>query len=678
LRVHFINTGPEFPYTYYLGITSAVEAFGEKVKLWLVETPSGEYFDRIQDKVEIVSYPWKIPEFPMLEGRGDHFKRVAIFDNCIWRIMMERGGTVMGLDSFTLKPFHDLLKPDKEMLVGLDDPDGIRTKTGWPFCMHGATCRRGSKIAQSIYEDSTRTLFGECPAGRHKAIENGQLRFGGAGIIPFLNHTLQNLDKLSIAGFGLLGGWERGDPLPEFYLWQKDGKLLHPDCRTIPFYATSRKAGFDATNEKTVRDGNTLLSRLVRGQPVYSQLKEVKMSKATSVEKHTFHMIGLSHLPVSSKFPACAFTTKIWRLSKMLMSLGHTVYLYSAEGSDAECTEFVQTHTLKDIRDAWGSGDCRKECDGIGYPYRRVGFRHDLNSARTETTKKYYAKAIEEINKRKKPDDFLLLTQGVYQKPIADGVKLWLTCEPGVGYRGSYTRFRAFESAYLQNFTYGSQNPGKSVNGNYYDRVIPNYFDPADFPFCEDKGDYFLFIGRMISRKGVWTAIKTTQAIGAKLILAGQESNEINVKKLPDHCEFVGYVGPKRRAELMGHAKAVFVPTLYLEAFGGVNVEAQLCGTPVITTNFGCFLETVQSGITGFRCDTLDDFVNAALSVGNLDPHVIRRHAERYSMDNVKFEFEKWFQDLYALYESAQDSNVKGWHRIRSHSQYKGEAWSRL
>jgi hypothetical protein len=55
----------------------------------------------------------------------------------------------------------------------------------------------------------------------------------------------------------------------------------------------------------------------------------------------------------------CAFTQKIVKLSKMLLSLGHEVILYGAEGSDAPCTEFVQTHTLSEIRQEWGSGDNR-------------------------------------------------------------------------------------------------------------------------------------------------------------------------------------------------------------------------------------------------------------------------------------------------------------------------------
>ncbi len=384
--------------------------------------------------------------------------------------------------------------------------------------------------------------------------------------------------------------------------------------------------------------------------------------------RYRFHLLGLHHLPVSSTFQSCAFTTKIWRLSKMLLSLGHETIVYGAEGSDVPCTEFVQTHTLSDIRQEWGSGDNRPECDGLGYPWRETGFRHDFNTNPTITTIKARKTIVGAIKRRKRPDDFLLVMQGMYQKPIADKLDMFLTVEPGIGYRGSYARFRAFESAYLQNFTYGSENPRQSINGHYYDRVIPNYFDPKDFPLETEKDDYFLYIGRLIHRKGVDTAIKTVEAIGGRLVIAGQGSvaemvDPAEAYLLNSDCwEYVGYADAERRAELMGKAKAVFVPTKYLEAFGGVNVEAQLCGTPIITTNFGVFPETVLDGTTGYRCNTLADFVDAARAVGDLDPHEIRRHAERYLMDNVKMEFQRWFDDLFRLFLSAMNPGLQGWH----------------
>jgi glycosyltransferase involved in cell wall biosynthesis len=386
---------------------------------------------------------------------------------------------------------------------------------------------------------------------------------------------------------------------------------------------------------------------------------------------YRFHLLGLVHLPISEHYMACAFTQKIVKLSKMLLSLGHEVFLYGAEGSDAPCSELFETHTLRDIAQEWGSGDNRFR---IGYNWRKTNFRHDFNKTRTATTQMFYNNAALAINSHKQKDDFLLVMQGYYHKPIADRVGLFLTLEPGIGYRGAITDelpytggpYKAFESAYLQNFTYGSVNPRESVNGRYYDRVIPNYFDAKDFPFQNKKSDYFFYIGRMIGRKGVWTAIDTTGAIGAKLIIAGQEDDEVPVRLLPPHCKFVGYVNPEERAKWLGGARGVFVPTKYLEAFGGTNVEAQLCGTPVITTDFGVFPETVVHGVTGFRCHTMADFVEAARNIGKLKPKVIRKHAERYLMSNVKWEFQKWFDDLYQLYLSARDPawKNKGWSYI--------------
>lgn len=380
---------------------------------------------------------------------------------------------------------------------------------------------------------------------------------------------------------------------------------------------------------------------------------------------YRFHIPAYVHLPCSETYMACAFTQKIVKLSKMLLSLGHEVYIYGAEGSDAPCTEFIQTHTLDDIRREWGDGDNRFE---IGYDWHNSGFRHDFNKVRTNTTQKFYLKCIEEIQKRYKEGDFLLIMQGKYFKMIYDALKIYLTCEPGIGYTGSDEKnFRAFESAYLQNFTYGSYHPFKNMNGAYYDRVIPNYFDLKDFEFSDKPKDYYFYIGRMIQRKGVWTAVKATQAIGAKLILVGQQDNEVPVSSLPDHCEFLGFADKEKRKKLLSGAIATFTPTIYLEAFAGTHIESMLSGTPPITTDFGVFPGTIPdhlNGVVGFRCNTLQDFVDASKKACLVDRKKVREYALRFSNDSVKLEYQKWFDQLFQLYLSTRDKNVKGWHYL--------------
>ena len=128
--------------------------------------------------------------------------------------------------------------------------------------------------------------------------------------------------------------------------------------------------------------------------------------------------------------------------------------------------------------------------------------------------------------------------------------------------------------------------------------------------------------------------------------------------------EYIGYADVKKRAELLSKAKAVFTPSTYLEPFCGVHVEAMLCGTPVITTDFGAFTDYVINGLTGYRCNTLQDFVDAARLVEDLSPRVIRKYATKFTLDSVKWEYQRWFQDLYRWYQSSIDPEKKGWHYL--------------
>ena len=396
----------------------------------------------------------------------------------------------------------------------------------------------------------------------------------------------------------------------------------------------------------------------------------------SSKRKYRFHLLGLVHLPCSKIYMACAFTQKNYKLARMLLSLGHEVYYYGSEGSDVPCTKFIQTHTLSDIRNDYGNGDGQFE---IGYDWTNSNFRHDFATEPKPSTLKYYANTIAAINEVKRPDDFLLCSMGLYHEIIAKAVNLYLTCEPGIGYLGSMKgRFRAFESSFLQNFIYGSEHPYESISGSSYDRIIPNYFDPEDVEFSSQKEDYYLFIGRMIKRKGILIAYLVTQAIGKKLLIAGQGAhvdhrgylvpNENPDFELPPgNWEYVGYADVEKRKKLMAHAIATFTPTEYLEPFAGTHVESMLSGTPPITTNFGVFPGTIpdtENGKVGFRCNVLKDFAHAANNAKNVDHAYIRKYAERFLMDNVKWEYQQWFDDLYDLYEGAVNPGKKGWYKL--------------
>jgi glycosyltransferase involved in cell wall biosynthesis len=154
---------------------------------------------------------------------------------------------------------------------------------------------------------------------------------------------------------------------------------------------------------------------------------------------------------------------------------------------------------------------------------------------------------------------------------------------------------------------------------------------------------------------------------GAQLCIAGQGVKSYKPGRLEaqdgmvyeGNIEYISCIGAEERAREMGQAKAVFVPSEYSEPFGNLAVEAHMCGTPVITTDWGAFPETVEHGRTGWRCRTLDHFLWAAESLQQFDPtYISQQAASLYSMDAVKYRYQEYFEMLGDLWD-------EGWYARR-------------
>lgn len=352
-----------------------------------------------------------------------------------------------------------------------------------------------------------------------------------------------------------------------------------------------------------------------------------------------FHVPGIPHTVTNKSFLSCAYTQKVAKLCAMLSDLGHEVYHYGCEGSDVRCTEQVEVVSDR-LRQAFYPDDPRREAQ----------FRSNI---RDEYHQVFYRNTEAAISERLGDRDFLLCAWGVGHQPLAAalGGRL-LSLESGVGYCDTFAPYRVFESYAWMHWMYGRQ---RCDDGRFYDAVIPNYFDPDDFDFCESKADWFLYLGRIVKRKGVELAVEMTRELGARLVIAGQGApvNEAEGLDLrADHVDFVGYADLAKRRHLLASAKALLCPTYYVEPFGGVAVEAMLSGTPVITTDFGAFAETVLHGVTGYRCRTLEQFLWAGEAVSQLSPEASRQWAlENYSCSRVARMYQEYFDMVYGLWD---------------------------
>jgi len=140
-------------------------------------------------------------------------------------------------------------------------------------------------------------------------------------------------------------------------------------------------------------------------------------------------------------------------------------------------------------------------------------------------------------------------------------------------------------------------------------KVIYNFIDtPISPQLPEPGGDYLLYFGRLSLEKGIDVLLRaltlTKSKVKLKIAGSGPEAERLKKMveelKLENRVEFLGNLSPRDLKPVINQAKAVIIPSVWLENMPFSLLESLALGKVVIAAKTGGMSELIKPEISGF------------------------------------------------------------------------------
>jgi len=357
------------------------------------------------------------------------------------------------------------------------------------------------------------------------------------------------------------------------------------------------------------------------------------------MSKPRLHLIGIFHTQHTQAYSHCAFTGKALRFPRMMQAQGYEVIEYSNAGSESGAIHHVEMMGQAVFDEIYGN---RKHTDFYGDDATLGSTGHQI----------FESKLIPALREHLQPQDIICHPFGHAHQRLMAEFPQHQHVETGIGYPTLMPdSFRIFESYAWMHHHQGRENR----NGRNYEWVVPNYYDLSDWDVQTQQGGYLAFLGRITEIKGIDTIWEIADHSPWPIVLCGQGDPS---RWSHPNIEYHGPLSGRQRSAFLGGARALLAPSVFTEPFCGMAVEAMLCGTPVVSVDYGAMTETVQEGM-GFRCHTLQDWLDGIEAVGSLNRAAIAERARStYSLETCGKKYDKIFSQLNDLYR-------RGWYELR-------------
>lgn len=359
------------------------------------------------------------------------------------------------------------------------------------------------------------------------------------------------------------------------------------------------------------------------------------------------HLLSVPHCITRADFSHDPYAMKVRLFAPMMRPLGFHVVHYGVAGAESGANEQV---------DLMGQDEHLRLLGQRAYhesTAERSGPASDYNSSLYTT---FNAALKVALLAHVAPGDIICLPRGnAHDDATRDlpGIRSGeiMRIETGIGYPKPATFTRVYESEAWRHWILGSEmREGMGWETPRLEWVIPNYYNVEEWPLHRELADEehqrVVFLGRLNEMKGLSLIPKLAKARpDLWFVICGQGDPTPYLTQ--PNIEYRPPISGTARAAYLAGARCAIFPSRFVEPFCGAAVEAMLCGTPVLTSDFGAFTETVIDGINGFRCRTAADFIARLDDVLDLDRGVVHTQAQlRYSTNVVGPKYERVFTAL--------------------------------